>query len=171
MELAGEDVLEDESAVIPYCVVFWVLGEEFGGLLKGGVGVVFRFDLLYLLISSHIACQEDDKDVHGRSHLSPTPCKHQSASAPSHEPVGSCLETRRRRGERRAVKVNFTSSVRILRQRSLTLILISLTYDCHEEAGVSGKMRQQHCGSMEKSHSFHDVGAMDLFTAVVKGAK
>jgi hypothetical protein len=31
LELLVEDVLEDETAVVPDCVVFWVPGEEAGG--------------------------------------------------------------------------------------------------------------------------------------------
>ena len=54
-KLFREDVFEDQTPIVPYCIVLRVLGEETGGGLEGCVGVVSRFDLDMLPLElSHI---------------------------------------------------------------------------------------------------------------------
>lgn len=48
-QLCGEDMLENDAAVVPYCVVFWVLVEQAGGELERGVGVVAGVNLNFCL--------------------------------------------------------------------------------------------------------------------------
>ena len=45
-KLLGDCILEDSAAVVPDCVVFWVLAKEFRSKSKGCRAVVFLVDLM-----------------------------------------------------------------------------------------------------------------------------
>lgn len=98
-ELAGEDIAEQEAAVVPYCVVLWVLGEQGGGELESGVGVVAGFDLGWISV---IPCDRGTRYVGSilcPSHPSPAPCMRRFACAPCRAQRRSCRwESSRRRG-------------------------------------------------------------------------